>query len=94
MSLLARTFSILRFYWKQLVTASVSAAISAVFSGLLIWMAGPLLMTLFQVEQIPGLDQSTVEIHQPAAADSLDRNPANARPLKDLSPGSPAGLRI
>ncbi len=71
MSLLARTFSILRFYWKQLVTASVSAAISAVFSGLLIWMAGPLLMTLFQVEQIPGLDQSTVEIHQPAAADSL-----------------------
>ncbi|MDH4156439.1 MAG: ABC transporter ATP-binding protein/permease [candidate division Zixibacteria bacterium] len=72
MSLLARTFSILRFYWKQLLTASASAAIYAVFSGMLIWMAGPLLMTLFQVEQVPGLPQSSVEIHRPleVAADS------------------------
>ena len=74
MNLYRRTFSVLKFFWKQLATASVSAALYAIFSGLLIWMAGPLLMTLFQVEQIPGLPQTQVEIHrsvdQDAQADS------------------------
>lgn len=50
MKLYRRTFSILRPYLKQLVAASLSAALSAFLSGLMVWMAGPLLMTLFQVE--------------------------------------------
>jgi len=34
----------------QLLTASLSAALHALLSGLMVWMAGPLLMTLFQVQ--------------------------------------------
>lgn len=49
MNLYRRTFGVVANYWKQLATASVSAALFAIFSGLMIWMAGPLLMTLFQV---------------------------------------------
>ena len=55
MNLYTRTFSVLKPYWKQLLTASGSAALHAVFSGLLVWMLGPLLMTLFQVDSIPGV---------------------------------------
>jgi subfamily B ATP-binding cassette protein MsbA len=40
-------------YWKQLTIASVSAALNALLSGLLIWMVGPLLNTLFQVQATP-----------------------------------------
>jgi subfamily B ATP-binding cassette protein MsbA len=40
-------------YWKQLLTASISASLHAVLSGLLVWMFGPLLMTLFQVNNLP-----------------------------------------
>ncbi len=36
-------------FWKQLSIASLSAALHALLSGLLIWMVGPLLNTLFQV---------------------------------------------
>ena len=53
MNLYFRTFSVLKPFWKQLVTASASAALHAILSGLLIWMFGPLLMTLFQVDSIP-----------------------------------------
>lgn len=55
MNLYTRTFSVLKPFWKQLLTASGSAALHAIFSGLLVWMFGPLLMTLFQVEAIPGV---------------------------------------
>ncbi|UCE24614.1 MAG: ABC transporter ATP-binding protein [Candidatus Zixiibacteriota bacterium] len=53
MNLYVRTFSVLKPFWRQLVTASLSAALHAVLSGALVWMVGPLLMTLFQVESIP-----------------------------------------
>jgi subfamily B ATP-binding cassette protein MsbA len=48
-NLYARTFAVIKPYWKQLATASLSAALHALLSGLLVWMVGPLLMTLFQV---------------------------------------------
>ncbi|UCG62693.1 MAG: ABC transporter ATP-binding protein [Candidatus Zixiibacteriota bacterium] len=55
MNLYFRTFSVLKPLWKQIVTASLSAALHAVLSGALVWMVGPLLMTLFQADNIPGL---------------------------------------
>ncbi|HOP07163.1 MAG TPA: ABC transporter ATP-binding protein [candidate division Zixibacteria bacterium] len=62
MNLYRRTLSILAPYWKQLVVASGSAALSAVLAGLLVWLAGPLLMTLFQVQDIGGIaPQETVQ---------------------------------
>jgi ATP-binding cassette, subfamily B, bacterial MsbA len=42
-----RSFSVLRPYLKHLTIASVSAALFALFSGMLVWMVGPLLTTLF-----------------------------------------------
>ncbi len=50
MNLYRRTFGLLKPYWKQLVTASLSASLHAIFAGALVWLAGPLLMTLFQVD--------------------------------------------
>ena len=55
-----RTFLILRSYWKQLAVASFSAALHAIFSGMMVWIAGPLMMTLFQVENLP-LPQTPTE---------------------------------
>ncbi len=55
MRLYRRIFDIVKRYWKRLVLASASAALHAVFSGLLVWMLGPLLMVLFQVEDVPFL---------------------------------------
>lgn len=50
MNLYRRLYGVLKVYWRQLLTASTSSALHAVFSGALIWMAGPLLMTLFGVD--------------------------------------------
>jgi ABC-type multidrug transport system fused ATPase/permease subunit len=50
-----RTFGAIKPFWKQLTIASFSAAMHAVFSGLLVWMVGPLLSTLFQVQDMSGL---------------------------------------
>ncbi len=65
MNLYSRTFLVLKPFWKQLVVASGSAAMHALFSGLLVWMFGPLLMTLFQMESVPGvtdvIPQSVIE---------------------------------
>lgn len=62
MNLYVRTFSILKPYWRQLSTASFSAVFYALFSGVLIWMFGPLLMTLFQVKTLPVVS----ELNQPS----------------------------
>jgi len=51
LSLLGRTFSILKSYWTHLTIASLSAALHALLSGLLVWMIGPLMATLFELEQ-------------------------------------------
>ncbi len=61
MNLYKRTFGALKPCWKQLVTASVSAALHAILSGMLVWMVGPLLMTLFQVENAPGIPEVVIE---------------------------------
>jgi subfamily B ATP-binding cassette protein MsbA len=53
-NLYRRTFSSLFPFWKQLTVASVSAALNAVFSGLMVWMVGPLMSTLFQTDMITG----------------------------------------
>jgi len=72
-----RTFSVLKSYWKHLVVASGSAALHAVFSGLLVWMVGPLLVTLFQVNTLPVDTADKIEIRQtvPGNAAVADDNP-------------------
>jgi ABC-type multidrug transport system fused ATPase/permease subunit len=66
-NLYRRSFSVLKPLWKQLLTASFSAAIHALLAAVLIWMAGPLLMTLFQMETLPGMasDRSAVSQQAP-----------------------------
>lgn len=54
MSLYRRTFSSLVPFWRQLLIASSSAAFNAIFSGLMVWMVGPLMTTLFQVDMMTG----------------------------------------
>ena len=66
MNLYRRSFSVLKRLWKQLLTASLSAAIHALLAAVLIWMAGPLLMTLFQVETIPGMTSNRSSVSQQA----------------------------
>ncbi len=53
MSLISRTFSSLTPYWKRLTIASFSAALHAILAAMLVWMAGPLLMTLFEASGTP-----------------------------------------
>lgn len=75
-----RTFSALKPYLKQLITASTSSALHAIFSGALIWMIGPLLMTLFQVDSIsmtgsvpaPTEQVQTIKPGDGTAADTYD----------------------
>ncbi|RKX25183.1 MAG: hypothetical protein DRP45_06525, partial [Candidatus Zixiibacteriota bacterium] len=67
MNIYGRTFSALKPYWKHAVVSSVSAAIHALMAAALVWMAGPLLMTLFEASgpgdsvSGPGGAGSTVE---------------------------------
>jgi len=60
MNLYRRTFSVLKRFWGKLAIASGSAALHALFSGALVWMFGPLLMTLFQVGSVAGIDPSAI----------------------------------
>ncbi len=53
MSLFKRTIRCLLPYWKRLLVASTAAALHAALATLLVWMAGPLLMTLFATTEIP-----------------------------------------
>jgi len=80
LSLYSRTFSILRPFWRQLVIASGSAAFHAVFSGLLVWMFGPLLMVLFQIETIPGITDNSAA----AAKDIVGGISSSAEGLKEI----------
>ena len=70
MNIYTRTFSALKPYWKQLVTASTSSAFHAVFAGLVIWLIGPLLMTLFQIETVPGGGGIGTEVIETPGAES------------------------
>ncbi|MCX6826723.1 MAG: hypothetical protein NTV06_05580 [candidate division Zixibacteria bacterium] len=55
MNLYSRTFQSLTSYWRYIIFSSLSAAFYAVLSGILVWMAGPLLMTLFAITDLPVL---------------------------------------
>ena len=77
MNLYRRTFSILRPYLRQLVTASTSAALHALLSGLMVWMAGPLLMTLFQVEAPLSMAPAPTEIHATPEPGSTESSAAD-----------------
>jgi subfamily B ATP-binding cassette protein MsbA len=68
LNLYARTFSAIKPYWARLATASASAAFYAIFDGLLIWMVGPLLMTLFQAGPMSGFEAFTAPTEQVAPA--------------------------
>ncbi len=79
MNIYTRTFSVLRKFWKQLLTASVSAAIYSLLTGLMLWMIGPLMMALFHVESssmMPGMGTEFVQPLQPGTA-------AGASPLAE-----------
>ncbi|MFQ5452737.1 MAG: ABC transporter ATP-binding protein [Candidatus Zixiibacteriota bacterium] len=86
MNLYGRTLSVLKPYWKQLVTASLSAALHALLSGMLVWMFGPLLMTLFQVENISPITdlkpdikvESTIDIKTPQENNGIFQTANNA----------------
>ncbi len=77
MNLYGRTFGFLKPYWKQLVSASLSAGLHALLSGALVWLCGPLLMTLFQVGSIPVVMSDPTEIQQPAEPGNLSSDPAD-----------------
>ncbi|MEK7775488.1 MAG: ABC transporter ATP-binding protein [Candidatus Zixiibacteriota bacterium] len=47
MNLYRRTFSALGRFWTQLLTASALSALHGLLSAMMLWMIGPLLMTLF-----------------------------------------------
>lgn len=61
--------------------ASSSAAFHAVFSGLLVWMFGPLLMVLFQIETIPGVTDNSGAA---AAKDIVGGISSSAEGLKEI----------
>ncbi len=82
MHLLWRTLASLKPYWKRLVVASSSAAIHAILGGLFVWMAGPLLMTLFAVSDIgiPGMNNGTATEQtttQSQPEQTVKKNPAD-----------------
>ncbi|MFQ5498328.1 MAG: ABC transporter ATP-binding protein [Candidatus Zixiibacteriota bacterium] len=72
MSLYTRTFSVLKGHLGRLGIASLSAAAHAILSGALVWLVGPLLMTLFQPDSVdPGVkaDRSVVSAPSVPAVD-------------------------
>ncbi|MBD3401964.1 ATP-binding cassette domain-containing protein [candidate division GN15 bacterium] len=81
MSLYRRTFSALRPYWKHLAVASTGAAVYALLSGLLVWMAGPLLSTLFNVDANTMITGEA----QPGVSENVASTPESAVP--DVSGG-------
>lgn len=78
MSLFRRTFSILKPYWRHLLGSSLSSAMYALLSGMLVWLAGPLLMTLFAVTDMG------VTGAQPESAISAESASPSAATGRDL----------
>lgn len=88
MSLYRRTFRVLIPYWRQLAVASGSAALHALFSGLLIWMIGPLLTTLFAVNSpIPAGAGQTTETHAPSVPGEFGELASGFEGLKESMKG-------
>jgi len=91
MNLLWKTLSCLKPYWHRIIVASLSAALHAVMASMLIWIAGPLLMTLFEVGdiKIPGADKAerivTVETQSADEPGALtDSEPESMLPNLDF----------
>lgn len=78
-NLYARTFSALKPYWKHLVTASSSAAMHSILAGVMLWMIGPLLMTLFEVQGLPGMGDQGVVVQQQVETAPADSTPQDAQ---------------
>lgn len=83
MSLFRRTFSILKPYWRHLLGSSLSSAMYALLSGLLVWLAGPLLMTLFAVT-----DMGVTGV-RPERAVSAETAPPSAMSDSDIQKAIP-----
>ncbi len=92
MNLYGRTFSVLKPLWKQLVVASGSAALHALLAGLMVWMLGPLLMVLFQVDGVPGIpDQGIVDSAQGAVETGAE--PSFFQPVTDWLSSVKEGMK-
>ncbi len=83
MSLFRRTFSILKPYWRHVLGSSLSSAMYALLSGLLVWLAGPLLMTLFAVTDMG------VTGARPERAVSAETAPPSAMSDSDIQKAIP-----
>jgi len=71
LNLYRRTFSVLLPFWKQLLIASISAAAHALTSGAMVWMLGPLMMTLFQVDSLAGLSASDIGLQEQITTETV-----------------------
>ena len=78
MNIYARTLSALKPHLRQLVTASTSAALHAIMAGVLLWMIGPLMMTLFEVSSLPiiGAESGAIESQTVQTESPVDVAPA------------------
>lgn len=73
MNLIRRTFGYLRPYWKRIFVASFSASLHSLMAGLLIWLAGPLLMTLLATADGPSIkNQDSTTIQSEKAASKIE----------------------
>jgi len=62
MSLFRRTLNCLRPYVGHVFVSSLSAAVHALLAGLFVWLAGPLLMTLFQAGNVTPVSPAPVTV--------------------------------
>ena len=67
MNIYRRLLQALKPYWKHLVVSSSSAAFYALLTGVTVWMAGPLLTTLFQISP----ESSVTSVMNPGSSDAL-----------------------
>ncbi len=79
MNLMRRTFACLKPYWRHIVIASLSASLHALMAGLLVWMAGPLLMTLFETAELSSSEKplNQTEMHPEDASSFAAEDPGN-----------------
>ncbi|MFH2035861.1 MAG: ABC transporter ATP-binding protein [Candidatus Zixiibacteriota bacterium] len=71
MSLIRRTFGYLKPYIGRIIISSLSAAIHALMAGMFVWLAGPLMMTLFNVSTVGPTIPASPAIEHSVSADSL-----------------------
>jgi len=74
LSLIVRTIRCLRPYLGRVVISSLSAAMHALLAGMFVWLAGPLLMTLFQSSGLEAItdQQPQIEIHSEQSVETAE----------------------